>query len=151
MTLEPDRFMDAFIDAGASWVSIHVETTPHLQRTVAHLRSRGVRPGVVLNPATSLSSLEEILDEVDYVLLMSVNPGFGGQTFLPASLGKVRRLRRIVQERGLRVQIEVDGGVDVSNARALVDAGAELLVAGSAVFGGGDAEAAARRLVESCQ
>ena len=151
MTLEPDRFVDPFIDAGASWVSIHVEATPHLQRTVAHVRARGVRPGVVLNPATPLSSLDEILDEVDYVLLMSVNPGFGGQAFLPASLGKVRRLRRIVQERGLRVQIEVDGGVDLSNARALVDAGAELLVAGSAVFGGADPEAAARRLVEICR
>jgi ribulose-phosphate 3-epimerase len=151
MIEDPDRFVDPFIDAGASWVSIHVESTPHLQRTVAHLRARGVRPGVVLNPSTPLSSLEEILDEVDYVLLMSVNPGFGGQAFLPSSLGKVRRLRRIVQERGLRVQIEVDGGVDTSNARALVDAGAELLVAGSAVFGGGDAEAAARRLIETCQ
>ena len=151
MTLEPDRFVDSFIDAGASWISVHVETTPHLQRTVAYLRARGVRPGVVLNPSTPLSSLEEILDEVDYVLLMSVNPGFGGQAFLPASLGKVRRLRRAVQERGVRVQIEVDGGVDASNARALVDAGAELLVAGSAVFGGGDAEAAARRLIEICQ
>jgi len=106
---------------------------------------------VVLNPSTPLSSLEEILDEVDYVLLMSVNPGFGGQAFLPASLGKVRRLRRIVQERGLRVQIEVDGGVDSSNARALVDAGAELLVAGSAVFGEGDPEASSRRLIEICQ
>jgi ribulose-phosphate 3-epimerase len=151
MIEEPDRFVDVFVDAGASWISIHVETTPHLQRTVARLRARGVRPGVVLNPATPLSSLEEILDEVDYVLLMSVNPGFGGQAFLPATLGKVRRLRRIVQERGLRVQIEVDGGVDLSNARGLVDAGAELLVAGSAVFGGGDAEAAARRLIEVCQ
>ena len=151
MTLEPDRFLEPFIDAGASWMSVHVETTPHLQRTVAHLRARGVRPGVVLNPATPLSTLDEILDEVDYVLLMSVNPGFGGQAFLPASLGKVRRLRRIVQERGLRVQIEVDGGVDLSNARALVEAGAELLVAGSAVFGEGDAEAAARRLVEICR
>jgi ribulose-phosphate 3-epimerase len=151
MTLEPDRFVDPFIDAGASWISIHVEATPHLQRTVAHVRSRGVRPGVVLNPATPLSSLDEILDEVDYVLLMSVNPGFGGQAFLPASLGKVRRLRRIVQERGLRVQIEVDGGVDLSNARALVDAGAELLVAGSAVFGAGDPEAAARHFVEICR
>jgi ribulose-phosphate 3-epimerase len=151
MTLEPDRLVDPFIDAGASWISIHVEATPHLQRTVAHVRARGVRPGVVLNPATPLSSLDEILDEVDYVLLMSVNPGFGGQAFLPASLGKVRRLRRIVQERGLRVQIEVDGGVDLSNARALVDAGAELLVAGSAVFAAGDPEAAARRLVEICR
>jgi ribulose-phosphate 3-epimerase len=151
MIEEPDRFVDPFIEAGASWVSIHVETTPHLQRTVAHLRARGIRPGVVLNPATPLSSLDEILDEVDYVLLMSVNPGFGGQAFLPSSLGKVRRLRRIVQERGLRVQIEVDGGVDASNARALVDAGAELLVAGSAVFGGGNAEADARRLIGICQ
>jgi ribulose-phosphate 3-epimerase len=151
MIEEPDRFVDPFIDAGASWISIHVETTPHLQRTVSHLRGRGVRPGVVLNPSTPLSSLEEILDEVDYVLLMSVNPGFGGQAFLPASLGKVRRLRRIVQERGLRVQIEVDGGVDSSNARALVDAGAELLVAGSAVFGEGDPEASSRRLIEICQ
>jgi ribulose-phosphate 3-epimerase len=150
MIEEPDRFVDAFIEAGATWMSIHVETTPHLQRTVAHLRARGVRPGVVLNPSTPLSTLDEILHEVDYVLLMSVNPGFGGQAFLPQSLGKVRRLRRIVQERGLPVQIEVDGGVDTSNARALVEAGAELLVAGSAVFGGGDAEAAARRLIETC-
>jgi ribulose-phosphate 3-epimerase len=149
MIEEPDRFVDSFIDAGASWISIHVETTPHLQRTVSHLRARGVRPGVVLNPATSLSSLDEILPEVDYVLLMSVNPGFGGQAFLPSSLGKVRRLRRIVQERGLAVQIEVDGGVDLDNVRALVEAGAELLVAGSAVFGKGDPEAAVRKLVET--
>jgi ribulose-phosphate 3-epimerase len=148
---EPDRFLDPFIDAGASWISVHVESAVHLQRTIAHLRGRGVRPGVVLNPATPLSTLDEILDEIDYVLLMSVNPGFGGQAFLPASLGKVRRLRRIVQERGLKVQIEVDGGVDTSNVRALVEAGGELLVAGSAVFGGGDAESAARRLIELCQ
>jgi len=150
MIEEPDRFLDPFIDAGASWISVHVETAAHLQRTIAHLRGRGVRPGVVLNPATPLSTLDEIVDEIDYVLLMSVNPGFGGQAFLPATLGKVRRLRRIVQERGLKVQIEVDGGVDGSNARILVEAGAELLVAGSAVFGGGDPELAARRLVESC-
>ncbi len=149
MIEEPDRFVDSFIDAGASWISIHVESTPHLQRTISHLRARGVRPGVVLNPATSLSSLDEILPEVDYVLLMSVNPGFGGQAFLPASLGKVRRLRRIVQERGLRVEIEVDGGVDLDNVRSLVDAGAELLVAGSAVFGKGDPEAAVRKLIET--
>jgi ribulose-phosphate 3-epimerase len=151
MIEEPDRFLDPFIDAGASWVSVHVETTPHLQRTIAHLRGRGVRAGVVLNPATPLASLDEILPEIDYVLLMSVNPGFGGQAFLPATVDKVRRLRRLVQERGLQVQIEVDGGVDGSNARTLVEAGAELLVAGSAVFGQGDAEAAARKLIESCR
>jgi ribulose-phosphate 3-epimerase len=130
---------------------VHVEAGRHLQRTLAHLRARGVRPGVVLNPSTPLASLEEVLPEVDYVLLMSVNPGFGGQAFLPATIDKVRRLRRNVQERGLNVQIEVDGGVDAGNARTLVEAGAELLVAGSAVFGGGDAEAGARRLIESCR
>jgi ribulose-phosphate 3-epimerase len=151
MIEEPDRFIDAFVEAGASWISVHVEATPHLQRTVAHVRSRGVRPGVVLNPATPLATLEEILPEVDYVLLMSVNPGFGGQAFLPGSVDKVRRLRRLVQERGLKVEIEVDGGIDHENARSLVEAGAELLVVGSAVFGRGDPEAAARRLLESCR
>jgi ribulose-phosphate 3-epimerase len=124
---------------------------PHLQRAVAHLKSRGVRPGVVLNPATPLAAIEEILPEVGYVLVMSVNPGFGGQAFLPRSLEKIRRLRQMIEERGLDVQIEVDGGVDASNARGLVEAGAAILVAGSAVFGGGDPEAGARRLVEACR
>jgi ribulose-phosphate 3-epimerase len=124
---------------------------PHLQRTVAHLRSRGIRPGVVLNPSTPLGTLEEILPEVDYVLVMSVNPGFGGQKFLPASLDKIRRLAAILRERRIKAQIEVDGGVDVGNARSLVEAGAEVLVAGSAVFGRGDAEGDARRLIEACR
>lgn len=146
-----DRFLDAFVDAGASWLSVHVEAVPHLQRAVAQIRSLGVRPGVVLNPATPLGTLEEILPEVDFVLVMSVNPGFGGQAFLPGSLDKVRRLRATIRERGLRTAIEVDGGVDVSNARALVEAGAEILVAGSAVFGKDGAEAGARRLVEACR
>lgn len=146
-----DRFLDAFVDAGASWLSVHVEAVPHLQRAVAHVRSLGARPGVVLNPATPLGTLEEILPEVDFVLVMSVNPGFGGQAFLPGSLDKVRRLRATIQERGLRTAIEVDGGVDVSNARALVEAGAEVLVAGSAVFGKDGAEAGARRLLEACR
>jgi ribulose-phosphate 3-epimerase len=146
-----DRYVDAFIDAGANWISVHVEALPHLQRTVAHLRGRGVRPGVVLNPATPLGSLEEILPEVDYVLVMSVNPGFGGQRFLPASLEKIRRLAWTLRERRLETQIEVDGGVDVGNSRTLVEAGAEILVAGSAVFGGGDPEAGARRLIEACR
>ena len=146
-----DRYVDAFADAGANWISVHMEAMPHLQRTVAHLRGRGVRPGVVLNPATPLGTLEEILPEVGYVLIMSVNPGFGGQRFIPASLDKIRRLATILRERRLTAQIEVDGGVDVSNARSLVESGAEILVAGSAVFGRGEAEADARRLVEACR
>jgi ribulose-phosphate 3-epimerase len=106
---------------------------------------------VVLNPATPLGSLAEILPEVDYVLVMSVNPGFGGQRFLPASLDKIRRLAATIRERRLAAQIEVDGGIDVGNARSLVESGAEILVAGSAVFGRGDAEGDARRLIEACR
>jgi ribulose-phosphate 3-epimerase len=144
-----DRYVDAFVDAGANWISLHVEVLPHLQRTIARLRARGVRPGVALNPSTPLTTLEEILPELDYVLIMSVNPGFGGQSFLPASLDKIKRLAAQVRARSLKTQIEVDGGVDTSNVRSLLDAGAEVLVAGSAVFGHGDPEAAARRLIEA--
>ncbi len=146
-----ERYVDAFADAGAGWISVHVEAQPHLQRTLAHVRGRGLRAGVALNPATPLSVLEEILPDADYVLVMSVNPGFGGQRFLPGSLDKIRRLRRTIQERGLAVAIEVDGGVDAGNVKALVEAGAEILVAGSAVFGQGDAEAGARRLIEAAR
>jgi len=146
-----ELYLDAFIDAGASWISLHVEAMVHLQRAVAHLRSRGVRPGVALNPSTPLATLEEILPEIDYVLVMSVNPGFGGQSFLPGSLDKVRRLAATIASRRLGVQIEVDGGVDANNIRPLLEAGAEVLVAGSSVFGGGDAEAGARRLVEAAR
>jgi len=144
-----DRYLQAFIDAGASWISLHQEAVPHLQRQVAYLRERGVRAGVALNPATPLSTLDDILPELDYVLVMSVNPGFGGQKFIPAALDKIRRLRAIIEQRGLKAVIEVDGGVDLSNIRAVVEAGAELLVAGSAVFGHGDPEAAARGLIEA--
>jgi ribulose-phosphate 3-epimerase len=145
-----ERWVERFVDAGASWVSVHVEAVPHLHRTVGFIRERGARAGVVLNPASPLSALDEILPAVDYVLLMSVNPGFGGQAFIPSSLDKVRRLRAEVDRRGLAVQIEVDGGVDRTNARALVDAGADVLVAGNAVFGEGDAEAATRALAGLC-
>jgi ribulose-phosphate 3-epimerase len=144
-----DRWLDAFVDAGANWISVHVEAVPHLQRALAHIRARGARAGVALNPATPLSTLEEILPELDYVLVMSVNPGFGGQKFLPGALDKVRRLAAQIRALGLHTQIEVDGGVDTTNARALVNAGAEVLVAGSAVFGRGDAERAARQLLEA--
>ena len=149
MIQDADRYLDAFADAGATWVSVHVEAVPHLERAVSHLKKRGLKPGVVLNPATPLSAIEEILPEVDYVLVMSVNPGFGGQTFLPASLDKIRRLRAAIQARGLEARIEVDGGIGLDNIRAVVDAGAEIIVAGTAVFGEGDPEKAARRLREA--
>jgi ribulose-phosphate 3-epimerase len=146
-----DRYLDAFVDAGASWISLHVEALAHLERAVSHLRSRGVKAGVAVNPATPLTTLEEILPELDYVLVMSVNPGFGGQGFIPASLDKVRRLRGQIASRGLRTRIEVDGGVDLGNVRALVEVGAEILVAGTAVFGQGNPEADARALLEAAQ
>jgi ribulose-phosphate 3-epimerase len=149
MIEEPDRYLEVFVEAGASWVSVHVETARHLERTVAQIKKLGARAGVAVNPATSLTTVEEILPEADYVLLMTVNPGFSGQPFLPGSYDKVRRLRRSVQERGLACQIEVDGGVDLANVRALVEAGAELVVAGSAVFGKADPEQAARALLEA--
>ena len=146
-----DRYVDAFADAGANWISLHVEALPHLERAVAHLRGRGVKAGAALNPSTPLSSLEEILPELDYVLVMSVNPGFGGQSFLPGSLDKVRRLRETLRQRGLSAKIEVDGGVDEDNVKSLVDAGADVLVAGTAVFGKGDPESSARRLLEAAR
>jgi ribulose-phosphate 3-epimerase len=146
-----DRYLDAFIEAGASWISLHVEALAHLQRSVAHLRGQGVQAGVALNPATPLAAVEEILPELDYVLVMSVNPGFGGQSFIPSSVDKVRRLRAQIAGRGLRARIEVDGGVDTANVRALVDAGAEILVAGTAVFGQGNPEKSARALLEAAR
>ena len=144
-----ERYLDAFADAGAGWISLHVEALPHLQRALAHLRARKVRAGVALNPSTPLSALDEILPETDYVLLMSVNPGFSGQSFLPASIDKIRRLRGEIARRGLEVTIQVDGGIDESNVRAVVEAGAGIVVAGNAVFGRPDPEDAARRLLQA--
>ena len=144
-----ERYLDAFADAGASWISLHVEALPHLQRAVAHLKSRGLQAGVALNPATPLGALEEILPELDYVLVMSVNPGFAGQSFLPASLGRIERLSAEIRRRGLATRIEVDGGIDAGNVGAVVKAGASIVVAGHAVFGQADPEAAARRLLEA--
>jgi ribulose-phosphate 3-epimerase len=144
-----ERYLDAFVDAGAASVSVHVEALPHLQRAVAHLRGRGVRPGVAINPSTALSTLEEILPEIDFVLVMSVNPGFAGQTFLPPVLDKIRRLHRVIAERGLPVKIQVDGGVHRGNIRSVVDAGVDIVVAGASAFAGGDPEASARGLIEA--
>jgi ribulose-phosphate 3-epimerase len=146
-----ELYVDAFADAGANWVSLHVEAVPHLQRTVAHLRERGLKAGAALNPSTPLVSLDEIAPELDYVVVMSVNPGFGGQKFIPGSLDKVRRTREMLRRRNLAAKIEVDGGVDESNIKALVEAGADVLVAGTSVFGKGDPSAAARRLLEAAR
>jgi ribulose-phosphate 3-epimerase len=145
-----DRWVDAFADAGADWITVHVEAMPHLQRTIAHLRKRDVRAGVAINPATPLSAIGEILPELDYVLVMSVNPGFGGQAFLPRCVDKVRRLRGEILERGLATKIEIDGGVDHGNIRMLADAGVDIAVAGNAVYGSGDPARAVQRLLEAC-
>ncbi len=138
-----DQFIEPFADAGADMISVHVEACAHLHRTVTSIKSKGLKAGVVLNPATTLSSLDEILPEADYVLLMSVNPGWGGQSFIPHVWDKIAGLRRLIALRGLPALIEVDGGVTRENAAPLAAAGADILVAGSSIFGGGDSRAAA--------
>jgi len=151
MIVDAERYLDAFAEAGASSISVHVEAVPHLQRAIAHLRERGVSPGVVLNPATPLGTLEEILPEVDYVLVMSVNPGFSYQKLLPATLDKLRRLREVVAARGLQVRLQVDGGIEPGNIREVVAAGADIVVTGAAAFAGGDPERAVRGLIEAAR
>jgi ribulose-phosphate 3-epimerase len=146
MMTNPDAFLKDFRDAGADSISVHVEVVHHLHRTLEAIRSLGARPGVVLNPGTSLVLLEEVLPFVDFVLVMTVNPGFGGQRFIEACLPKVARLRRMIDERGLDVAIEVDGGIGQHNVRALVERGAQWIVAGSAVFGAPDPGLAVRQL-----
>jgi ribulose-phosphate 3-epimerase len=137
MVTRPENLIAAFVDAGAASITVQVEACTHLQRTVQQIRDLGVRPGVALNPATSLSTLDEILPELDMVLIMSVNPGFGGQVYLPGSTRKIARLRRWLDEAGLaHVDIEVDGGIKADNAAGVIAAGASVLVIGSAVFSG---------------
>lgn len=146
MITDPGTYAPQFVKAGAKMVSVHVEADPNLHRTLTAIRSGGAQAGVVLNPATPVSAVEEALQFVDYVLVMSVNPGFGGQAFIPQSLEKVKRLRQMVTERQLNVRIEIDGGVDRTNIETVVAAGAEIIVAGSAIFGTPDAEAAVKEL-----
>lgn len=135
MIAEPDRYLDAFRHAGATAMTVHVEACPHLHRTVHMIRGIAAQPGVAINPATPVAALEEILPDVDVALLMSVDPGFGGQTFIPGTIGKVARLRAALVRRGLEhVAIEVDGGVEPENIRALADAGMTIAVAGTSVF-----------------
>jgi ribulose-phosphate 3-epimerase len=147
----PNEFIGAFAEAGADWVSVHYEACPHLHRTLELIVHHGMKPGVVLNPATRVDLITEVLPMVHHVLIMSVNPGFGGQEFIPFSLDKVRQLARIRRQLGLKFKIEIDGGVAHDTVAAIVQAGAELLVAGNAVFGAGEPERDARALLAAAR
>lgn len=149
MISEPGRYAEQFVEAGASMVSVHVEADPHLHRTLVGIKSKGAQAGIAINPATPLAALEEALPFADYVLVMSVNPGFGGQKFITTALDKVRRLRRQIDERGLNTRIEIDGGIDTTNIAEVAAAGAEIMVAGTAVFGTDDPARAVRQLLDA--
>jgi ribulose-phosphate 3-epimerase len=146
MIQNPDQYIEEYRRAGADVITVHVETTPHLHRTVQRIRQSGARPGVSLNPATPVSSVRDILGEVDLVLVMSVNPGFSGQAFIPSSIGRVRELAAMIRATGRNIELEVDGGIDALTAPRVVSAGATVLVAGKAVFGSGDIPGAIARL-----
>ncbi len=149
MITDPDRYIDAFADAGAAMMSVHVEVLPHLHRTVHAIKKLGVKAGVVLNPSTPVVMLEEIAADVDYELVMSVNPGFGGQTFIPRSESKVRDVRRLLDRVGSQAPVEIDGGIDRQTVTRVVAAGARVIVAGSAIFHTPDPEAATRALKQA--
>ncbi|NNE65257.1 MAG: ribulose-phosphate 3-epimerase [Pyrinomonadaceae bacterium] len=149
MIVEPSRYAVDFVSAGADMVSVHVEADVHLQRTLTAIREAGGQAGVAVNPGTPLNSLDEILPYTDFVLVMSVNPGFGGQSFIPTMLDKVRALKATIRERNLDVRIEIDGGVDSENIAEVVGAGAEIVVAGSAVYGGGTPVESAKKLIDT--
>jgi ribulose-phosphate 3-epimerase len=151
MIENPNEFIPAFAEAGANWVSVHWEACRHLHRSLELIANCGMKPGVVVNPATPVELLQEILPMVHHVLVMSVNPGFGGQKFIPFSLGKIQRLAQLRQEMGLAFRIEVDGGVDHVTVERIVQAGADLLVAGNAVFGAGQPEEDARTLLAAAR
>jgi ribulose-phosphate 3-epimerase len=149
MISEPGRYAEQFVEAGAKMVSVHVEADAHVHRTLASIKSAGALAGIVINPATPVENLSEALFFADYVLVMSVNPGFGGQRFIPTSIDKVRRLRRMIEERNLPTRIEIDGGIDADNIASVVAAGAEIIVAGSAIFGSGTPEKSVKELREA--
>lgn len=147
MISEPGRYAVEFVKAGANMVSVHVEADAHLHRTLMSIKDEGALAGIAINPATPLSALEEAIQYADFVLLMSVNPGFGGQKFVSGSIAKLRRLRQMITERGLSTRIEIDGGIDEHNIEEVVNAGAEILVAGTAIFGKEDPAAAVKQLL----
>lgn len=146
MIEEPDRYVEDFIKAGAAMISVHVEVLPHLHRTIQYIKGLGARAGVAINPSTPVLALDEIAPDVDYVLVMSVNPGFGGQTFIPRSESKIQAIRALLDRHGNPAPIEVDGGIDTTNAARIVAAGASILVAGNSIFGTADAAQATRDL-----
>jgi ribulose-phosphate 3-epimerase len=148
MIQNPERYIGAFTQAGASYLTVHAEVCPHLHRTIQQIREAGARPGVALNPSTSLHTVEHVLDQLDLVLLMSVNPGFGGQSFIPFVLKKIEELARRLQRLDPRPELEVDGGIKIENCRAVARAGATILVAGSAIFGAPDPRAAVIKMRE---
>jgi len=149
MITDPDRYAEAFVEAGADMLSVHVEVLPHLHRSVTFIKSLGVQAGVVLNPSTPVAAIEEIAGDVDFVLVMSVNPGFGGQKFIPTSLRKVSAIRALLDRAGNPAPIEIDGGIDLSNIARAVDAGVEIIVAGSAIFNAPDPAAATKALKDA--
>ena len=149
MIENPDQFIAEFVEAGADWISVHQEACRHLNRTLNLIRSHDALAGVVINPATPVETLTEVLEIVDYVLVMSVNPGFGGQKFIPETVHKIRRLADLRSQRGLNYRIEVDGGIALETVAEVVRAGAEILVAGNAVFGQGDPKTNAQRLLKA--
>ncbi|AZQ61895.1 ribulose-phosphate 3-epimerase [Flammeovirga pectinis] len=146
MIEQPDRYLEAFKNAGADMISVHAEACPHLHRSIQNIKELGLKAGVALNPHTSLDCLEYLLNDIDYVCLMSVNPGFGGQKFIPSTYQKVRDLKAMIDKAGADVLIQIDGGVDASNAEKLAEAGATVLVAGSYVFGAEDPKAAIEKI-----
>ena len=151
MITDPDRYIEAFVDAGASYLSVHAEVLPHLHRTIAQIKKLGAMAGVVLNPSTSITAIEEVAADLDFVLVMSVNPGFGGQSFIPHSVKKIAAVRALLDAAGNPAPIEVDGGIDLVTVESVVKAGARWLVAGNAVFGSGHPEQAARELKAKAQ
>ncbi|MCC8089171.1 MAG: ribulose-phosphate 3-epimerase [Rikenellaceae bacterium] len=140
MIVDPDRYIDRFADAGVNVLTVQAEACVHLNRTIHHIKERGMKAGVALNPHTPLVMVEEVLDIADMILIMSVNPGFGGQNFIHGSLSKISRLRKMIDDGGYDTSIQVDGGVSLTNARKLLDAGCDVLVAGNAIFGSDDPE-----------
>lgn len=146
MIVEPERYVDAFREAGADIITFHYEATPHSQRLLSHIRSLGAKAGISLCPQTPVAMLQDIIEDCDLVLIMSVNPGFGGQRFIPRSLEKLRETRALIDARNPSCVLEVDGGIGEENIRAVVDAGARAIVMGSSIFGGGEPAAAVRRM-----